>query len=83
MRGKVRNFGLLRCLKNIQGEMRGSWVNKCEVEGSKVGRRDISEHHQLVDSRVHRGALTAGLSWETAPMLRGEEEKGATGRGLE
>lgn len=47
MRGRVRNFGLLsqRCFKNIQGETRGSWVNKCGVEGREVGGRDTSERH--------------------------------------
>lgn len=45
MREEVRNFGLLRLrgFRNIQGEMRGSWVASVELRGAKGQEAHIQE----------------------------------------
>lgn len=72
MREQARNFGLLsgRCFKNIQGGMRGSWINKCGAEGRGMSRRDTSEcpQHGARDlgtsTQGCRGVLGPGPSSE-------------------
>lgn len=86
MREQARNFGLLsgRCFKNIQGGMRGSWINKCGAEGRGVSRRDTSEcpQHRARDLGTSTQGCRGGTRPRTqlggTPVLRREEEGSAS-----